>query len=251
MKYLLIIPRALWKFLFILNFVLGLIVLYPTFFILLSRKEWFPKAFQFKRFWARWIFIVPGLFVKTKWEISKDKLPHPAIYVANHASYLDIVLSYIVIPNYYVFIGKQELDKVPLFRVFFKEMNILVKRESNKSSHNAFLRAARDIDNGDSIFIFPEGGISSSGHLRGFKNGAFKLAIEKQIPIVPITYLNSWKLLQNGGFFKVYGRPGILKAIVHSPVSTKGMTDEDLLSLKTKVHDIILNELNLFNNENR
>ena len=147
--------------------------------------------------------------------------------------------------------GKQELDKAPLFRIFFKEMNILVNRESNKSSHRAFMRAAADIDMGQSVFIFPEAGISSNGKLRGFKNGAFKLAIEKQIPIVPITYLNNWKLLQNGGFFKASGRPGVSRVVVHAPIPTKGMDENDLISLRTKVYDIIHNELNTYNNENR
>ncbi len=230
---------------------IGLILLYPVFYILLSRREWFPKAFQLKRFWARWILFTPGILIRTNWKTNKEDLPHPVIYCANHASYLDIVTSYVVIPKYFVFMGKQELDKLPLFRIFFKEMNILVNRENNKSSHRAFIRAGEDIDKGDSVFIFPEGGISSSGRLRGFKNGAFKLAIEKQIPIVPVTYLNNWKILQNGGFFKSYGRPGVSKVVVHEPIATKGMSAEDLLTLKTKVHDIILNELTTYNNENR
>lgn len=145
--------------------------------------------------------------------------------------------------------GKQELDKAPLFRIFFKEMNILVDRSSSMSSHRAFMRAGADIDKGASVFLFPEGTISSHGKLRGFKNGAFKLAIEKQVPIVPVTYLNNWKLLQNGGFFKAYGRPGISKAVVHEPIPTIGMSEKDLVSLRTKVYDIMQQELDAYNNK--
>lgn len=208
-------------------------------------------AFRLKKLWARWILTVPGLFIKVKYETSAAALPQPAVYCANHASYLDIVISYLVIPKYYVFMGKQELDKAPLFRIFFKEMNILVDRSSNSSAHKAFLRAGAEIDKGHGAFLYPEGGISSSGKLRGFKNGAFKLAIEKQVPIVPITYLNNWRLLQNGGFFKVFGRPGISKVIVHEPISTVGMTENDLLPLRLKVHEIISKELEKYNHENR
>ena len=143
--------------------------------------------------------------------------------------------------------GKQELGRIPLFKIFFKRMNILVDRGSNMSSHRAFTRAGQEIDKGHSTFIYPEAGISSNGKLRGFKNGAFKLAIEKQVPIVPITYLNNWKILQNGGFFKSYGGPGISKIIVHKPIATLGMTENDLLSLKTKVYEIITKELEKFN----
>ncbi|MDQ3047339.1 MAG: 1-acyl-sn-glycerol-3-phosphate acyltransferase [Bacteroidota bacterium] len=247
MNYLLIIPRTLWKILFLLNFVLGLIILYPFFYLFLSKREWFPKAFALKRFWAAWIMLIPGLFIHVKWKTSISELPQRCIYCSNHVSYLDIITSYLVIPNYFVFMGKQELDKAPLFRIFFREMNILVDRSSNVASHRAFLRAGKDLDEGNSVFLYPEGTISSAGKLRGFKNGAFKLAIEKQVPIVPITYLNNWKLLQNGGFFKAYGRPGISRIVVHPPVETKGLTENDLVSLRTKVHEIIAKELEEYN----
>lgn len=214
----------------------------------LSKRGWFPKAFQLKKFWARWILYVPGIFIKVKYETPADELPHPAVYCANHSSYLDIVMSYLVIPHYYVFMGKQELDKAPLFRIFFKEMNILVERGNNKASHRAFMRAGEEIDRGNGSFIYPEAGISSNGKLRGFKNGAFKLAIEKQVPIVPITYLNNWKLLQNGGFFKSFGGPGISNIIVHKPIPTKGLTENDLVSLKTKVYETISKELDAYEN---
>jgi len=250
MNYLLIIPRFVWKTIFILNFVLGLIVLYPLFFVFLSKRKWFPIAFKLKKVWAHWIMIVPLLFYKITWKTKKQELPQPCIYCANHSSYLDIVVSYLVIPNFFVFMGKQELDRAPLFRIFFKEMNILVNRESNKSSHRAFMRAGADIDMGQAVFIFPEAGISSNGKVRGFKNGAFKLAIEKQVPIVPITFLNNWKLLQNGGYFKATGKPGISLIVVHPPVSTIGMDENDLISLRTKVYDIIQNELTNYNHAN-
>ena len=229
---------------------LGLLVLYPLFFIFLSKRKWFPIAFKLKKVWAHWIMIVPLLFYKITWKTKKQELPQPCIYCANHSSYLDIVVSYLVIPNFFVFMGKQELDRAPLFRIFFKEMNILVNRENNKSSHRAFMRAGADIDMGQAVFIFPEAGISSNGKLRGFKNGAFKLAIEKQVPIVPITFLNNWKLLQNGGYFKATGKPGVSRIVVHPPVSTIGMDENDLISLRTKVYDIIQNELTNYNHAN-
>jgi len=233
-----------------LNFIFSLLILYPLFYFLLSKKEWFPRAFKLKKVWARWIFIVPGIITKVKYITPADKLPQPAVYCANHASYLDIIAGYLVIPNYFISMGKKELDKVPLFRRFFKEMNILVDRKSITGSHKAFLRAGQEIDNGHSIFLFPEGGIlSNSGELHGFKNGAFKLAIEKQVPIIPITFLNNWKLFQNGVLTRTYGQPGISRVIVHEPVPTIGMTSNDLVSLRSRVHDIIQNELNNYSNK--
>lgn len=207
-------------------------------------------AFKLKKIWARWIFTVPGIITRITYKTPANKAPQPAVYCANHASYLDIIAGYLVIPNYFVSMGKKELDKVPLFRRFFKEMNILVDRKSITGSHRALIRAGEEIEKGHSIFLFPEGGIlSNSGKLHTFKNGAFKLAIEKQVPIIPITFLNNWKLFQNGVLTRTYGQPGISRVIVHEPISTLGMTQNDLVSLRTKVHDIIQNELNKYNDK--
>lgn len=222
---------------------MGLIVLYPLFALFLSRREWFKYAFRLKKFWARWIMTVPGLFLRVTYKIPVNQLPATCIYCANHVSYLDIITSYLITPNYFVFMGKQELDKAPLFRIFFKEMNILVDRKSNVGSHRAFVKAGKHLDRGESVFLFPEGTIPGSRKLMGFKNGAFKLAIEKQVPIVPVTFLNNWKMLENGGFFKSNGRPGISRIVVHEPVETKGLTEKDMGELLQKVRNIIQKEL--------
>lgn len=248
-KYITILPRVLWKSLFVLNFVTGLILLYPVFYILLSKRAWYPKAFALMRFWARWIVAVPGIKVSLEREFPSEELPPVAVYCANHVSYLDIVLSYIVVPHYFVFMGKQEISKAPLFNIFFRDMNILVQRQSRVGSHKAFVRAAQDINRGAGVFLFPEGTISSKGKLLPFKNGAFKLAIENQVPIVPVTFLNNWKLLQNGGFLKSHGKPGVARVIVHKPVSTSGMTEKDLVNLRSHVYQTI--EAALKEHENR
>jgi 1-acyl-sn-glycerol-3-phosphate acyltransferase len=99
------------------------------------------------------------------------------------------------------------------------------------------------IRKGESVFLYPEGTIEAKGNLRPFKNGAFKMAIELQVPIVPVTFRNNWKLLQNGGFFKSHGRPGIAYVTVHKPISTEGLSEEDLVHLRHNVREIIAREL--------
>ena len=239
MKYLLIIPRALWKLWFIINFLITLLLLYPAFLLLLSREDWFGGAFRLMRIWANWLCYGAGILPSVRYDLSKKNIPKPCIFVSNHASYLDIVLSYVVIPQYFIFVAKHELDRAPLFRIFFKRMNILVNRQSNVDSHRAYVKAGERIDKGESVFIFPEAGISSSGKMIPFKNGAFKLAIDKQVPIVPIIFPDNWKHLQNGGFFKANGRPGIVRAVMLPVVATKGMTNADLLPLREKLRVII------------
>lgn len=243
MKYLFILPRALWKLWFVVNFLITLVILYPLFFVLLWNEKWFGSAFSLMRLWAKWLCYASGIIPKVKYEIEEKKIPHPCIYVSNHCSYIDIILSYVSIPNYFVFVGKQELDKAPLFRIFFRRMNILVNRKSTVDSHRAYMQTGERISKGQSVFIFPEATISSNGTLIPFKNGAFKLAIDKQVPVVPLVFPDNWKLLQNGGFLTANGRPGIARVIVREAVQTKGMTNTDLLPLREKVKKIIQESL--------
>lgn len=238
-----ILPRALWKLFFILNFVVGLVVLYPLFAILLLPKKRYNGAFTLMKFWARWVAFVPGVWVKIKRETPAEELPEACIYVANHSSYLDIVLSYVAIPKYFVYMGKAEIEKAPLLRIFFRDMNIYVNRKTRSGSYAAFVAAGEKLRSGQSVFIYPEGTIEARGQLRNFKNGAFRMAIENQVPVVPVTFKNNWRLLQNGGFFKSFGRPGLAKITVHKPVPTLGMTEEDLVSLRGTVRETILREL--------
>lgn len=193
------------------------------------------------RFWAGWILYVPGIRVKVYNKEFLDKIKTPCVFIANHHSYLDIVVSYFTVSQYFIFLGKAELRNAPLFNIFFREMNILVDRNKKSSAGVSYTLSAQRIDNGESVFLFPEGGISPNGKLIPFKNGAFRLAIEKQVQLVPITFKNNFKLLQNGGFLKVMGRPGIAEVVIHEPIDTTGMTliDQDLLNLKFKTYDII------------
>lgn len=181
-----------------------------------------------------------------KYKSKKYKLPQPCIIVANHTSYLDIVLSTLYIDHTAVYMAKAELLKIPLFKYFFVYLDIPVNRKSMTDAHKAFIDAGKKIDEGLSVVIYPEGSISSEGKLKPFKNGAFKLAIEKQVPIVAAVNLNNWHFLQNGGFFKSYGRPGIPKIMVGNVFETQGLTQDNINELKEKVFNFTKQELDNF-----
>ena len=239
MKYAGMIPRAVWKLWFVLNFLITLLLLYPVFLVLLARQKWFGIAFLLMRFWAKELCYASGIFPERQYEKGAREIPVPCVFVSNHASYLDIILSYFLIRPYFISVGKQELDKAPLFRIFFRRMNILVNRKSTVDSHRAYIEAGERIDKGQSVFIFPEATISRTGILLSFKNGAFKLAIDKQVPVVPLVFPDNWKHLQNGGFLTANGKPGRPRAFILTPVETKGMTNADLIPLREKVRNNI------------
>jgi 1-acyl-sn-glycerol-3-phosphate acyltransferase len=248
MKIIKLVLSPLWKILLILSFSLPFLVMFPIFYISLVTKN-FDFAFRLKRFWSRIICFGSFLYPSIRYVSKKYKLPKPCIIVPNHTSYLDIVFSPFVVDHTAVFMGKSELLKIPLFKYFFVYLDIPVNRKSMTDSHKAFSDAGKKLDEGLSVIIYPEGTIGDRGKLRPFKNGAFKLAIEKQVPIIPVVNLNNWWFLENGGFFKANGRPGFPKIVVGDPIYTKGLEVKDAAELKDKVHTFIHNELKIFNGQ--
>lgn len=234
------LPRVFYKLYCIFVFIVTFIPIYPFFLITLSFRKWHKITFQLKQLHSLILHTLGGIFFIVEQE---DELPKDTAYVicSNHSSYIDIILLYRTIPDYFVFMGKKEIEKVPLFGKFFTmDMDISVDRKSNIDAHRAFLKACKEIDEGHSVAIFPEATIPNSApKMIPFKNGAFKLAIEKQVPIVPVTYTNNWRRLQGSVLLKGKASPGITKAIIHKPISTKGMTEADLGSLKQMTFNVI------------
>ena len=101
-------------------------------------------------------------------------------------------------------------------------------------------RAARALDRGTSLTLFPEGTIPAfTPRMKPFKDGAFKLAIEKQVPIVPVTFLDHWRLFGEPLEMLGLARPGLARAVVHPAISTTGMTEADLVALRSEVFRVI------------
>jgi 1-acyl-sn-glycerol-3-phosphate acyltransferase len=240
-----LILTPIWKTWFMLCFSLPFLLLFPFFYITIKTGR-IDAAFFLKKVWAFLICLFSGIYPKIIYKGGKYVLPKTCVIVANHTSYLDICLSVFYMKYTGLYMAKAELMKVPLFSIFFKGMDIPVNRSSKMDSHKAFVRAGEKIDEGYNMIIYPEGTISNEGVLKPFKNGPFKLAIEKQVPIVPVVNLNNWQLLQNGGFFKSFGRPGISRIVVCQPVPTTGLTEENLVDLRTRVQSIISNELETY-----
>lgn len=164
------------------------------------------------------------------------------MFVANHTSITDIMLMLAIMDHPFVFLGKVELAKIPLFGYFYRRTCILVDRSSQKSRLEAFAEAQRRLKQGNSICIFPEGGVPADKNVEmaAFKDGAFRLAIDHQIPIVPITFHDNKKRFSYT-FFS--GSPGVMRAKVHEIIPTKGKTQDDKRMLKDLTYKTILQEL--------
>ena len=162
--------------------------------------------------------------------------------VSNHTSMTDIMLMLHVSKIPFVFVGKAELAKIPLFGFFYRRTCILVDRSNAQSRKAVFEQAQRRLQQGLGICIFPEGGIPEDETLLldRFKDGAFHLAIEHQIPIVPMTFYDNKKRFPYT-FFN--GSLGVMRAKVHEFVSTSGYEQQDRKRFRESVRNIILHEL--------
>ena len=230
--------RWLYKLWFVLVFFSSLVLLYIPFRILLYTPQRYYRAFRLKRIWARYLAYAGGAPPRI---IRQAPLPEPPYVIcSNHGSYLDIIQMYNVIPRYFLFIGKYELLKWPLFNMFFKGMNIAVNRNDRGGAAKAFRKAAQAIDRGTSIAIFPEGTIPAyAPRMKPFKDGAFKLAIEKQVPIVPITFMDHWRFFGEPLEVLARARPGIARVVVHDPIPTAGLDEADQPVLRKRVYEVI------------
>ncbi|MEO6346330.1 MAG: lysophospholipid acyltransferase family protein [Aquaticitalea sp.] len=220
---------------------LPIIILFPLLVISILKEEWYPYFFKLARLWAKIILMGMGF----RWIIEREQSPEQNksyMFVANHTSMADIMLMLVSVKNPFVFVGKKELAKIPLFGFFYKRTCILVDRNSEKSRKGVFLRAQKRLKQGVSICIFPEGGIpeDESIVLDGFKDGAFRLAINHHIPVVPLTFLDNKKRLSYT-FFS--GGPGIMRVKIHQFLSTENLTIADTKPLNEKARQIIQNQL--------
>lgn len=165
------------------------------------------------------------------------------IICANHTSILDISALAILCKQDISFIGKIELLRNPITRLFFKTIDIPVDRNSRISSYKAFTLATQRLADGKSIVIFPEGKIEDTYPpvLQEFKNGPFKLAIENNIPILPVLIKDLWKLLWDEG--NTGSKPGNCIVNVLQPVETKSLGIAEADKLRDYVHQLFVDGL--------
>jgi len=221
-----------------------IIIMLPFLVVSILKEKWYPYFFVMARIWAKAILFGSGFYYKVEREQELER-GKSYMFVANHTSMADIMLMLAVVNNPFVFVGKKELSKIPLFGFFYKRTCILVDRKSQKSRMEVFNRAQKRLNQGLSICIFPEGGVPADESilLDEFKDGAFRLAIEHQIPIVPLTFADNKKRFSYT-FFS--GSPGLMRVKVHSFVPTVGKnidSKKDITEVKDEVKTIIYNQL--------
>ncbi len=224
----------------------GLVVfllLFILFFFLLLIPILFPKHFRligiFNRWWAKSIFFFCGLPFRVEYRSNLDPSKQ-YIFCPNHFSYLDIVAMGLNRHNT-IFVGKNDMEGIPLFGFMYRKLHITVDRGRLKSRYSTMLKTMQALDEGKSLVIFPEGGIVAEHEpvMGPFKNGAFRASIEKQIPIVPVTIPYNWIILPSHQWQVSWRK---LKVIFHEPIDpAQYMNDMD--AYKHHVRSVINAEL--------
>ena len=162
------------------------------------------------------------------------------VFVSNHVSNLDPPILFMVLPRIAAVL-KQALRRIPLLGyVMAMGSFVYVDRADRDSRRNAVAACIAALGKGISILIFPEGTRSRDGRLLPFRPGPFSIAIEAQVPIVPITIHGSRELMPKGSSG---AKPGTVTVVFHSPVETKGMSVQNRADLMRQVRATMENAL--------
>lgn len=234
-KRIVILLYRLWFYFLV---VIPIFALLPLLLISVMRKSWYPMFYRLAQIWARVILYGSGLIPQIERQAHTEK-GTSYMYIANHTSIADIMLMLHCVEQPFVFVGKKELARFPLFGYLYRRTCILVDRKDIKSRRAVFDEAQQKLNMGYGICIFPEGGVPDdySLLLDRFKDGAFRLAIEHQLDIVPLVFYDNKKRFS----YKFdLASPGRMRVKVLPFISTKGFMAED----RRKLRDLCYTKFN-------
>lgn len=194
-------------------------------------------AFTLSKLWAYNLLIVTNVRPHI---IGKEKIKKGQSYIiiSNHQSEFDILALVTTLGTQFRWIIKKELKKAPLFGyALYKSRNIFIDRSNTKDAIKSINEGINRLPKGASVMFFAEGTRSSDGKIQEFKKGGFIMAIEKGLPILPVTVSGSRKTLPKKSL--VFS-PGPIEVIIGEPVETTGYTQETIQDLVNKTRQIII-----------
>lgn len=190
------------------------------------------------RGWARFMISVTGNKIRVE---NQELVPDgPVLFVANHQSYFDIPVMMAYTPHFAPFIAKVELEKVAMLSFWMRQMGCLfMDRKNMRQSLQIILDGIEMLKKGESLVIFPEGTRSHDGHIMDFKPGSLKLAVKANVPIVPVTLVNTYKVFEENKRV----RKADVSVIFHEAIDTASLTREEVNQLHTLVKERIQSRL--------
>jgi 1-acyl-sn-glycerol-3-phosphate acyltransferase len=190
--------------------------------------------------WGKFVAFITPMFVKVYGRENIDK-KQSYVVVSNHESQYDILLIYGWLGIDFKWVMKQELRKVPALGFACEKLeHIYIDRSNHIAAINSLENAKKRIVNGTSVMFFPEGTRSSDGKLGNFKKGAFRMALDLGVPILPVTIAGTGKILPNKTI-NVF--PGKAKMIIHKPIDITGYYEKNINQLMEKTREVLISGL--------
>ena len=240
------ILSSIWRLWFLIAFILVFFLFIPAlfFFTRINRRPLIVA--KLTRYWSLLTLWLSGVFLKI---VIEEPLNSNEAYIIcpNHVSSLDIpiVLAAFKIPV--IFMAKKEYSNIPIFGYFYKNNTVIVNRDNLRDAYSAFTNSIEKLKEGLNVCIFPEGGIPKTEvKLRKFKNGPFKLALESNYKIVPVTMPNN-KSMFPWNYFRGY--PGLAHVIIHKPITVSSVKNNDIKNLNNTTYNTIFDELTNYENK--
>lgn len=222
--------------------ILYLLIGIPILFVEWLIGKWNPKAADLSQLrMVQWAFKVILFICGTKITvIGEENVPknEPVLYIGNHKSYFDIIITYARCPGLTGYVAKNNIKKVPLLNLWMKRLHCLfIDRDNVKEALKTILAGIDNIKNGISMCIFPEGTRNKNPEgMLPFKEGSFKMAEKTGCAIIPMAITNSADILENH-FPKVKRTHVILE--YGKPIYPKELTKEEQKHLGAHCQNII------------
>lgn len=202
-------------------------------------KTWgYYPAMLWSRFMC-WIMLLP---VKVEGRELLDK-KQSYVFVANHQGPYDIFLVYGYLGRSFRWMMKKSLRNIPLVgKACESAGHIMVDKSGPKAIHRTYEQAEQVLKHGVSLVVFPEGARSFTGHMAKFRRGAFQLADELHLPVVPVTIDGSFDVLprQKGINFVTWHR---LRLVIHAPIVSEEQGSEAVQKTLEQSYETIMQAL--------
>ncbi|MFQ3340423.1 MAG: 1-acyl-sn-glycerol-3-phosphate acyltransferase [Flavobacteriaceae bacterium] len=237
MKKLLLVLWRIWFY--VLTAIPVIFLFFPLAFFMAIPNGYRYLFWIARNIWAPFVLFGMGFWIKKTNTFPEEGKSF--MLIANHTSLIDAMVILRLRKTPFVFVGKKELVKIPIFGYLYKRAAIMVDRSSPKSRFEVYGRAQKVIGKGYSICIFPEKEyVDESVVLNPFKKGAFKLAIEHKLPILPFVFLDCKRKFP---WHTSYGFPGDLRAKALPAISTKNFLESEIPALQEQAYQAIEKEL--------
>ena len=190
--------------------------------------------------WARIFCILTWVRVKVDGQPNIDKKTS-YVFVANHQGAYDIFTIYGYLGHNFRWMMKKGLMKIPLVGYSCKVSgHILVDNSTPAATRATMKKAESQLSDGMSVVVFPEGARTLDGRMHAFRRGAYTLAMEFGLPVVPVTIDGAYRILPRGSFLP---RPGVIKLTIHKPIHAPEGGQHELATLMKESYDAIASAL--------